>query len=134
MPGPKNAFPLDGANYPGGQIIVGSFLCNGASAPTVVVPSRNAKFTISAPSTGSYTITFTDGIVPGAIGAVANLADTAANSTKRAFVSNWANLQTVGTLTLQTQSTAGTDANIALVDAVLVTFVVFISSSSLVNA
>lgn len=39
---------------PGEQVVRGSFVVNGASAPTTV---RGAGFTVSAPTTGVYTIT-----------------------------------------------------------------------------
>lgn len=110
MPGPKNSFPVD-AQMPGMHLIAGSFVCDGANAPTLIEPTRNAKFTVSAPSTGKYIITLADGLGGAIVGVLVTLMDQAANSTKRAFCSNF--LGGDGTIEIQTQSATGTDANLA---------------------
>ncbi len=131
MPGQKNYFPVDGAQFPGCQFLVGSFVVNGASAPAEasIVPRRNAKFTIGAPTTGSYTVTLSEGVAPLAVAVFAVLMDAASNSTKRAFVSNWLNITTTATFSIQTQSAIGTDANLSSSE--VVSFLVVLSSSSL---
>lgn len=132
MPGPKNTFDV-GVQFPGCEIIFGSFICNGASAPTQISPGRNAKFTISAPTTGKYTVTLTDGSPAVILGAAAWLAPGEANSTKRAFALNWGVFGIAG-FDIQTQSNTGTDANLSGASGEAVLFMMVVSSSSLVNA
>lgn len=128
--GQKNYFPIIGAQYPGAQLIAGSFVCNGAAAPVSIFPARNAKFTVGAPTVGRYTITLTDGPISGGfIAANIQLADPAANSTKRALLTDVLGLLTNGTFQIQTQSAVGTDANLA--GAVVAMFELWLSESVL---
>lgn len=132
MPGMRNLFPLMGAQFPGCQLIIGGFVCNGASAPTDIGPANCPKFTVSAPATGLYTITLQDGAVAGEVlGVVPFMMDPAANSTKRVLVANFTNLTVDGTMTLQTQSATGTDANLSA--PVVAGFMIVVASSVVVR-
>lgn len=135
MPGQKNYFPNEGAQFPGCQIIAGRFMVNGASAPTAIKPARNAKFTVSAPTTGVYTVTLSDGVLSGpVISAVAHLSDPLDGaSTKRAFIGNVDNLSDgfADGFTITTQSTTGTAANLAAATECRVNFILIVSCSSL---
>lgn len=130
MPGQRNYFPLHGAQFPGAQLLMGSFIPNGAGDPAAVAPNKNGKFTVSAPTAGVHTVTLTDGPISGAaIGFGAFIVDTAVNSTKRAIISDVSTLTEDGKFKVTTQSAAGTDANLS---AVVVTFFIIFSSSSTV--
>lgn len=109
MAGPKSAYSKASWKNPGTHYIEGSFAVNGASAPTTV----NGKgFTVSAPSTGVYTITLADGKMAAAYSADCHLESRTTNSSKRAEIRSLAGL-TSGTFTVATQSAAGTDANLS---------------------
>lgn len=110
MSGPRRGYPLQGCKTPGASLLVGSFATANTSAPSVV---KGAGFTVSAPSSGVYTITLSDGWCKYAIGVGSpGLEDstTNANDTVR-----WGDLDavaTAGTFTIITASAAGTDANL----------------------
>lgn len=92
------------------QVIVeafGSFTTNGASAPTVV---GGKGFTVSAPSTGVYTITF-DRKYPGMVCCLADLA-TADGTATNDEVHAGGYTASTGVLLLTTESAAGTAADL----------------------
>lgn len=126
--GPRNWAPLLGAQVPSVGILVGSFLCDGANQPSVIIPTNHRKWQISAPVAGVYTVTMDDGALA-IMGGFAMLADPAVNSARRAVLSTF--LSGNGTFTITTQSTAGADANIAGAALCSVTFVIFIAGSVL---
>lgn len=107
----RNTFPDQGTKTPGLAYLRGAFVVNGASAPLDANVFGDG-FTVSAPSTGVYTVTLTDGLQKYGF-AQAWLSEIGANSTKRAYVGTKATLLTAGTFTIHTQSTAGTDANLS---------------------
>jgi hypothetical protein len=107
--GPRRLYRPMGVKTPGYSLLFGSFTTAGTGAPTVV---DGAGFTVSAPSTGVYTITISDGRCSKAIGMGLDLEDstTNANDTVR-----WGDLDavaTAGTFTIITASAAGTDADL----------------------
>ena len=131
---PKHAFPIIGAQYPGAVVLAGSFLCDGANKPSIVFPQKRAKFDVSAPSpTGVYTVTLSDGPIVSVVAPFAALVDPDPASTRRAFMGSQANLSSDGTFQIVTQSTAGTAANIAGAALCVVTFVLWLSDSTLVR-
>ncbi len=112
MAGMKSGYPLGACKSPGAAVYVGQFVTNGASAPTLI---EGQGFTVSAPATGLYTVTLTDGPVAGVYFANAGLEPaTAAASTSRAMIASTAAITTAGTFQILTQSTAGTDADLAV--------------------
>jgi hypothetical protein len=120
----KGGYPFAGNKNPGVFVVQGGFVCNGGSAPTVVV---GAGFTVSAPAaTGIYTITLTDGAVPDQIAIIPTISDNAANATSVVRV-GVITVATNGKFTLRTQSTNGTDANLT---GQLVSFVAFLRRTS----
>lgn len=132
MPGMRNLFPLMGAQFPGCQLIIGGFVCDGANAPSDIGPANCPKFTVSAPATGLYTVTLQDGPVAGEVlGVVPFMMDPAASSTKRVIIANFTNLVVDGTLTIQTQSDTGTDANLS--SPVVAGFCIVVASSVVVR-
>lgn len=108
----RNTFPEHGTKTGGIARLLGAFVCNGASAPAEA-SIVGEGFTVSAPATGVYTVTLTDGPAKGVAFACAHLARGGANNTKRASVLSDADLTVGGTFTIVTQSTAGTDANLS---------------------
>lgn len=107
----RNTFPEQGNKTPGVAYLRGAFVVNGASAPTDA-NILGEGFTVSAPATGVYTVSLTDGPVKASF-ADAWLSEIGANSAKRAYVGTKATLPTAGTFTIHTQSSAGTDANLS---------------------
>lgn len=108
----RNTFPEAGHKTGGVARLGGAFVCNGASAPaeaTIV----GEGFSVSAPATGVYTVTLSDGPVKAVIGGYAHLARGGANNTKRASILDDSNLTVDGTFTIVTQSASGTDANLS---------------------
>jgi hypothetical protein len=125
--GQKNFYQGVSAQIPQLQIIAGSFVVNGANAPATINPSKQAKFTVSAPAAGVYTVTLTDGPIVGRrIAVIVSLSPLAANSTARAVHTHTDGLATTGTFLITTQSTAGTDANLAA-DTAIVNFELLLS-------
>lgn len=107
----RNTFPDQGQKTGGLAFLRGAFVVNGGSAPTDANVFGEG-FSVSAPSTGVYTVTLTDGLQKYAF-AHAWLSELASNSTARAFVGTKATLLTAGTFTIVTQSSAGTAANLS---------------------
>ena len=112
MSGLRGLYPKSATNNPGEVRISGSFVVNGASAPTEA-NIKGTGFTVSPPSTGVYTVTLTKGVPRGRLAAFAHLSNGGANNTKRADVRSEADLDVGGTFTIATQSNTGTDANLS---------------------
>jgi len=106
MPGPRRMYPAAREKSPGLNIYRGTFVTANTSAPSVITGSG---FTVSAPSTGTYTITITDGLWTSRVSARAEIQDASANSTARARIGT---INSDGTFTIITSSSAGTDANL----------------------
>lgn len=110
MSGLKMGYPLAGSKTPGIALYIGSFVTNGASAPTVV---EGNGFTVSAPSTGVYTITIEDGPFPRKpIGCQVSLEDSTSNANDDVRFGDLDSLTTGKTFTIITESSAGTDGNL----------------------
>ena len=109
MPGPRRGYKPPPMKTPGGSWLVGKFTTAGAGAPTV---TKGAGFTIAAPSTGTYTITLTDGKCAYAIGVGLTLEDATANANDTVRWGDLDAIPTAGTFTIITASSAGTDANL----------------------
>ena len=105
----KSGYPLGGSKSPGAFLLAGSFVTDGTSAPSV---TTGAGFTVGAPSTGLYTITLSDGACPGVISAQVSIEDDSGSSTVAALLDDTTTVATNGTFTIQTQSAAGTDADL----------------------
>lgn len=105
----RNTFPEMGNKTPGIAYLRGAFVVDGANAPSTIL---GEGFTVSAPSTGVYTVTLTDGPVKASF-ADAWLSELADASTARAFIGTKTTLLTAGTFTIVTQSSAGTAANLS---------------------
>lgn len=90
--------------------ISGHFVCNDASAPTTV---EGDGFTVSAPSTGAYTITLTDGLHAGADSLNVSLAQATSAAATVIAINTWrTTIASAGTFILETHSAAGTEANL----------------------
>ena len=94
---------------PGVRRVAGSFTTAGASAPTVV---KGTGFTVSAPSTGVYTITSTGDHFLAYIAFGCDLMQTAGGNDVAAFTAITPTTSTGWTATIETQSAAGTPADL----------------------
>lgn len=109
MAGAKGGHPVL-HRAPDRVIMEGSFICNGASAPTTV---RGDGFTIGAPATGLYTGTISDGKYAGCDAAQAWI-NQASGGNDTAFIEGVVDTDVQsGTFQIQTQSAAGTDADLS---------------------
>lgn len=102
----KAGYPLGGVASPGIYVVPFSFVTAGASAPSVV---RGAKVSVGTPSTGVYTVTLTDKFVA-IVSAQISLAEQGTGSNDAAYIDEID--VDAGTITIVTQSAAGTDANL----------------------
>jgi len=108
------AFPAPVVNTPGTYVVEGSFDCNGVSAPA---SPRGLGFSVAAPSTGRYTVTL-DSIRDGDTAALEVAAEfcsltQAGGANDVAFVSDTSGLTSGRTFVIETQSAAGTAANLS---------------------
>lgn len=93
---------------PGVLVIEGSFTTAGTSAPTTL---RGGGYTLSAPSTGAYTLTLADHLRGTRV--VSMIAQTEEDSGAAAHVAFFrSGSATTGLFVIQTQSGAGTAANL----------------------
>jgi len=91
---------------PGVHVVAGSFVTAGGAGPTVLT---GAGWSVAYAATGVYTVTLADKY-PGLIALDVSLTDTSgAAGTGRAFATG-TDVAAAGTLTIQTQSSAGTAA------------------------
>lgn len=91
-------------------ILEGSFICDGANAPSTI---RGEGFSVAAPSTGLYTLTIADGRFAGCTTAQAWIVQ-ASGGNDTAFIEGVPDTDVQsGTFQIQTQSSAGTDANLS---------------------
>lgn len=98
------------ARNPGAVVVAGAFTTAGASAPSVI---RGEGFTVSAPSTGTYTITLEHKAYLKPI-VTCSLSDATANAndTVRSSAESAGSGATAASFNLITASSAGTDANL----------------------
>lgn len=89
--------------------VCGSFVTNGASAPTVV---NGSGFTVSAPSTGVYTISITDRKYPEMDCCIANLGLGSGTTATDDEVHVGIYTESTGSFVLITESDAGTAADL----------------------
>ena len=103
----KTEYSMQSHESPGVHRVSGSFTTAGASAPST---TTGAGFTVSAPSTGVYTITGR-GTFPGYISFGANLLGSTGSNDDVLFTAI-APTTNPWTATIETQSSAGTAANL----------------------
>jgi len=94
---------------PGVHRVVGAFVTDGANAPSTVY---GAGFTVSAPSTGVYTITSTGDYFLGYVGFGCDLMGSTGSNDVALFSAITTTTATGWTATIETQSAAGTAANL----------------------
>ena len=109
MGGAKGAYSVKSWKNPGEHSVSGHFTTDGANAPTAI---SGKGFSVSAPTSGVYTITLADGPFADAYDVFVHLETRTTNSNDYAELRSLANLATAGTFTIATQSAAGTDANL----------------------
>lgn len=109
MAGIKNSYPINGCNIPGAKILAGSFVTDGAAAPTVYMAP---EMTISAAATGVYTVTLADGLLAGAVALGISIEDSTADANDTVRFGDLDAITTAGTFTIITASAAGTDADL----------------------
>jgi len=105
----RTYYPESLHKSPGVHRVSGSFVTNGSSAPTVVY---GAGFTVSAPSTGVYTITSTGDFFPGYIAFGCDLMGSTGSNDVALFSSITTTTATGWTAVIETQSAAGTAADL----------------------
>lgn len=109
MAGARNANPQALFSGPDRYFLSGSFICADTAAPTVI---RGDGFTVSAPTTGLYTITLTDGKFAGCDCILAWLAQ-ATGEGSAVIVEGVPNTDVQsGFFQLETQSSLSTAANL----------------------
>lgn len=111
-------YPYGGSPNPGEFVVEGSFVVNGASAPTVFTGAfLNGALTVGAPTTGVYTVAMklhsADANVRRLISFEVWLSNTGAGNSKVARALDPSDLTTGGTATLETHSAIGTPADLS---------------------
>jgi hypothetical protein len=102
-------YPAKGWKSPGVSIVAGTFSCDGSATPSIQL---GAGWSTTGPSTGVYTVTFTDSY-PALISCVVSLEDAAGGSANAILTDATVTTATGGTLTIETQSADGTAADLS---------------------